>query len=118
MFTVPGLFRFGVAWCFSIAVLIPQTVVRPVEPVTATQQPPQLPAAAPAAQAATTPAAPERVSDYVLGPEDQIIVHAYQVPEIPNTPIQIGGDGYINLPLVGRIKASEMTVSALERDLS
>jgi polysaccharide biosynthesis/export protein len=64
------------------------------------------------------PALPERAVDYVLGPEDQIIVHAFQVPEIPNTAIPVGGDGYINLPLAGRVKASGLTVSGLERELA
>jgi polysaccharide export outer membrane protein len=64
------------------------------------------------------PSAPQRVADYVLGPEDQIVIHAFQVPEIPATPVQIGGDGYINLPLAGRVKASGLTVSALEQELA
>jgi polysaccharide biosynthesis/export protein len=64
------------------------------------------------------PALPERALDYVLGPEDQIIVHAFQVPEIPNTAIQLGGDGYVNLPLAGRVKASGLTVSGVEQELT
>ncbi|MBV9267646.1 MAG: polysaccharide biosynthesis/export family protein [Acidobacteriaceae bacterium] len=60
----------------------------------------------------------DRAADYVLGPEDQIIVHAFQAPEIPNTAVQVGGDGYVNLPLVGRVKASGLTVSSLEQELA
>lgn len=67
---------------------------------------------------AATPATPQHVSDYVLGPEDQVIIHAYQVPEVPSSPVQVSGDGYIDLPMAGRVKASGMTVSALERELS
>lgn len=66
----------------------------------------------------TAPAAPERVADYVLGPEDQIVVHAFQVPEVPPGPIQVGGDGYIDLPMAGRVKVSGLTVSAVEQELS
>jgi polysaccharide export outer membrane protein len=51
---------------------------------------------------------------YALGVEDQITVRALHVEEITETPIRIGGDGYIRLPLAGRIHAAGMTVGELE----
>jgi polysaccharide biosynthesis/export protein len=61
---------------------------------------------------------PERVANYVLGPEDQIIIRAFRAEELSDKPIQITGDGYINLPMIGKVKAAGLTVGGLETDLT
>jgi protein involved in polysaccharide export with SLBB domain len=58
------------------------------------------------------------VADYILGPDDQITIRALNAAELSDKPVQIGGDGYINLALVGRVKASGLTVSGLEQELT
>jgi polysaccharide biosynthesis/export protein len=68
-------------------------------------------------QVPSSPKGPERIPNYVLGPEDQIVIRAFPVEELSDKPIQIANDGYINLPLVGRLKAGGLTVSDLEKDL-
>lgn len=55
--------------------------------------------------------------NYVLGPNDQILVRAPQVEEINEKPFRIDADGNINLPLVGRIHAGGMTQQELEAEL-
>jgi polysaccharide export outer membrane protein len=55
--------------------------------------------------------------DYVLGPNDQIIIRAPQADEINERPFRVDSDGNINLPLVGKVPASGMTIQALEADL-
>jgi polysaccharide biosynthesis/export protein len=55
--------------------------------------------------------------NYVLGPNDQILIRAPEAEEIDNRPFRIDGDGNINLPLVGRIHAAGMTLQELEADL-
>jgi polysaccharide biosynthesis/export protein len=55
--------------------------------------------------------------NYVLGPNDQILVRAPEAEEIDNRPFRIDGDGNINLPLVGHIHAAGMTLQELEADL-
>lgn len=55
--------------------------------------------------------------DYVLGPEDQIIIRSAQVADLNDRPFRIGSDGFIDLPLIGRVKAAGQTVRALEVDL-
>jgi polysaccharide export outer membrane protein len=55
---------------------------------------------------------------YTLGPDDQIMVRALHVPEIPDKPIHIEADGSIHLPLVGRIQAGGLTTWRLEADLT
>src|SRR5918993_782821 len=52
--------------------------------------------------------------DYVLGSEDQIIIRTAQVPEINDRPFRIDPEGFIELPIVGRIKAGGLTVRAFE----
>jgi polysaccharide export outer membrane protein len=61
---------------------------------------------------------PERIAGYVLGPEDQIVIRAFQAEEISERPFQIGGDGYINLPLVGRVRAGGLRIEQLESELT
>jgi polysaccharide export outer membrane protein len=58
----------------------------------------------------------ERV--YLLGPEDQIIIRAVDVEEFRDEPTRIEGNGEINLPLVGRIEASGMTLKQLEAEIA
>jgi polysaccharide biosynthesis/export protein len=55
--------------------------------------------------------------DYVLGPNDQFIIRAPQAEEINERPFRIDADGFINLPLVGKVRAAGLTVQALESDL-
>src|ERR1700732_1419130 len=47
--------------------------------------------------------------NYVLGPNDQILIRAPLVEEINEKPFRIDAEGDINLPLVGRIRAGGMT---------
>ena len=56
--------------------------------------------------------------DYVLGPNDQFIIRAPQADEINERPFRIDSDGFINLPLVGKVKAAGLTVQAFEADLT
>lgn len=55
--------------------------------------------------------------DYVLGSEDQIIIRTAQVPEINDRPFRIDPEGFVELPLVGRIKAGGLTVRDFESAL-
>jgi polysaccharide biosynthesis/export protein len=74
------------------------------------------PAIAPAVPQ-TGPMTPERVADYVLGPEDQIIIRAFEAEEISEKPVQVGADGTIDLPMIGRVKAGGLTLAQLEEEL-
>ena len=69
-----------------------------------------------AQQPAQTAALPD--SGYVLGPDDQIVMHAMESPEISDKPILIGTNGNITLPLIGRVKAGGLTVEQLETELN
>ncbi len=69
------------------------------------------------------PSAPDRgaltkASDYVLGPDDQITVRALHLDEIPADPIRIGSDGYVTLPLIGRVQAAGLTPVELEKRIA
>ncbi len=55
--------------------------------------------------------------NYVLGPNDQVLVRAPEVEEINEKPFRIDAEGNINLPLIGRIRAGGITVQELEADL-
>jgi len=103
-------------FCMGVMSLTAQTPVAPVGPqVLGADQ------SAVSSQGQVKPVAdktPERVPNYVLGPDDQIVIRAFQAEELSDKPIQIAGDGYINLPLVGRIKAGGLSVGQLEEELT
>lgn len=44
-------------------------------------------------------------SQYVLGPEDQILIRVLQAPEISDKPVRIDLSGSIDVPFIGQVKA-------------
>src|SRR5690242_3050667 len=56
--------------------------------------------------------------NYVLGPDDQIVIRAFEVDEISEKPIPVGGDGFISLPMLGRVRVAGLSVHQLELDLT
>jgi polysaccharide export outer membrane protein len=65
-------------------------------------------------------APPESAADrsYLLGPDDVISIRALDADEITDKGIRIGTNGFINLPMVGRVQAGGVTVEQLEQDLT
>jgi len=55
---------------------------------------------------------------YLLGPDDQIVIHAVDSPEISDKPFLVGINGYIALPLIGRVQAGGLTVEQFEAELN
>jgi polysaccharide export outer membrane protein len=70
--------------------------------------------AAPAIPAQETTNVP---ADYVLGPGDQITIHVVDVEEINDKPIAVDLTGHIQLPILGTIAVSGLTVAQLQSDL-
>ncbi len=62
-------------------------------------------------------AQPVRERLYTLGPGDQIIVRVPDLKEIPDDPVQVDPQGYISLPLIGRVEARGKTLDQLEAEL-
>ncbi len=94
----------------------PQTP--PASPAQGAGQNPQRPA-----EETQPPAVPRELPqdavrpNYVLGPNDQVLIRAPQAEEINEKPFRIDADGNMNLPLLGRIKAGGLTVQELEADM-
>jgi polysaccharide export outer membrane protein len=55
--------------------------------------------------------------NYVLGPNDQILIRVPQADEINERPFRVDAEGFITLPIVGRVRAAGFTVQALEAEL-
>ncbi len=66
----------------------------------------------------STEAAKKLDSGYVLGPDDQIVIHAVDAPEISDKHFLIGMNGNITLPLIGRVQAGGLTVEQFEAELN
>ena len=58
------------------------------------------------------------LASYVLGVGDHISVWALAAEEISDKPIPIGPSGYVNFPLVGRLRVTGLTVEGLEAELN
>jgi polysaccharide biosynthesis/export protein len=54
---------------------------------------------------------------YVLGPNDQVTVHALDAEEISDKPYRVSASGDLTFPMVGRVKAAGLTVEELEAAL-
>ncbi len=70
------------------------------------------------AQEATGSAESKALSNYVLGPGDQISVRVLDLEEVGSQPLRIDMRGNINLPVVGRVHAAGLTVERLEAELA
>ena len=102
-----------------------------VEPLLRGQQIPQAPQQIPQAPLPgndqNRPTSPDQIpaanpteqvrANYVLGTNDQILIRAFQVQEIGERPYRIDMDGNIDLPLLGVVKASGLSVDELEAEL-
>src|SRR5689334_13049662 len=68
-----------------------------------------------AATAQVTPSAEPRT--FRLGPDDVILVRAVDAEEISDKQIRVDAEGYINMPLVGRLHAAGLTVDELQVEM-
>jgi len=92
-----------------------QQRVTPVQPAPVGPLP-SVSQTAPATGQNTAPApAP---STYLLGPDDLIVIQGLEMEEIVNKPYRIDPDGYISVPMLGKIKAGGMTVGDFETQLN
>lgn len=66
-----------------------------------------------------TPAPPEPpiAATYVLGPGDQVMIRAVEVSDISVAPFRIDSEGFLNLPVLGKVTASGLTIEKLESEL-
>jgi polysaccharide export outer membrane protein len=55
--------------------------------------------------------------NYVLGPNDQIMIRVPQAEEINDKPFRIDSEGNINLPIIGRLRAGGLTQQELEAEI-
>lgn len=55
---------------------------------------------------------------YILGTGDQVTVRVFGADDLPERPTEVGPDGKINLPMVGKVQASGISVRALEANLT
>lgn len=56
--------------------------------------------------------------DYVLGSGDRLSIHVFGADDFPNLPVEVGADGDISAPLVGRVKAAGLPLHTLQRELT
>ena len=68
-------------------------------------------------QATLTPR-PAPAPDYTLGVGDQIVIHVTDLDDISDKPLRIDPNGLIDLPLVGRLRASGETIEQLKAELA
>lgn len=71
-------------------------------------------------QPVARPAAPaaEVRSTYVLGPDDQVVIRALEAEDINEKPVRVDSEGYIRLPLIGRLHAAGLTIEQFTAEVS
>jgi polysaccharide export outer membrane protein len=55
---------------------------------------------------------------YILGTGDQLTVRVFGADDLPERPIEVGADGKVNLPMVGKVQAAGIPVRTLEANLT
>jgi polysaccharide export outer membrane protein len=55
---------------------------------------------------------------YILGAGDMVSVRIFGADDLPAQPVEVGGDGKLNLPMVGPVPAAGMTVLHLQTELT
>jgi polysaccharide biosynthesis/export protein len=65
-----------------------------------------------------SPSVPQALSSYTLGPGDQLTLSGVSAEEIVNKPFRVDADGEVNLPMVGRLPASGLTLRQFEVQLN
>lgn len=54
----------------------------------------------------------------LLGPDDQVAIRALNMDEIDNKLARVDLDGYVDVPLLGKVKAAGLTVDQLETEVT
>ena len=67
---------------------------------------------------AQVPVGVTQTPDYVLGPEDQISFHVVDLDDVSDKPVRIDPNGFIDLPLVGRLHVAGLSVQELHLALA
>jgi polysaccharide export outer membrane protein len=55
---------------------------------------------------------------YVLGPDDQILIRVVDIEEVPDRPFRVDMEGYVSVPIIGRVRAGGLTVEGFEFELT
>lgn len=66
---------------------------------------------------AQTPDADRTRAGYVLNVGDDVLIRARDSEELNEKSFRVDGDGWLNLPLIGRVRAAGVTVAGLEQEL-
>lgn len=56
-------------------------------------------------------------ANYPLGPGDQVSIWALGAEEMSDRPVRVDPSGYLNLPLIGRVRAGGLTAAQLQKEL-
>jgi len=59
----------------------------------------------------------EGVTDYRVGPQDQLEIAVFGVPDLSRT-VRVNSNGQVSLPLVGGVQAGGRTIPELEADIA
>lgn len=57
-------------------------------------------------------------STYLLGPDDELEISGPELSELASKRVRVDGDGYIQVPLVGRVHVSGLTAQQTEQELN
>lgn len=69
-------------------------------------------------QSSPRPNLPTLPADTLLGPGDEVVIHVVDLDEIPNTPLRVNPNGFVDVPLAGPIEAGGLTINQFKDALA
>lgn len=108
-----GLLLLGLLWACLDAPTAAQVPTRPVPPAS----PSEIPGAKPESSTGNLLPSLTPLGDYVVGPQDVLTIAVYGQNDL-NGQFRVDGDGTFTFPLVGRVKAGDLTVRQLEGEMT
>jgi polysaccharide biosynthesis/export protein len=97
----------------ALPVLYGQDVTKPVIPT----PPPPAPVQPTAVPSSTPQTPPVVAADYIIGPKDNLTVSVWKEPT-ESAAVEVRPDGMISLPLLGDVKAADLTPIQLAQDIT
>lgn len=115
--TKPGLRgnvdTFVHSWAVQARLVLPVVVILSLTPAGLAVQLPAVPTTAKPPAAPQQPSVRDGQTDYVIGPQDVMRISVFGEPTLSGT-FRIDNDGAFAYPFLGRVKATGLTVAALE----
>ncbi len=103
---------------FTVRISIAIVLVALIASIMSGQPAPEGKPAGASSNEGTRGAAGEGPPDYVLGPDDQIVITVLDSEEFTDKPVRVDMSGYVRLPYAGRVRMAGLTIEQARAELT